>query len=120
MKKQKGMTAIGWLLVLLLVVFFAITAIKLIPMYLDSYKVTVSLELLQNDAKAKGKPAIEIKKLLMKRLDVNMVSDVSPQDITISRNRNSITVEVDYEARRQLFGNLHMVLVYNESVEIPK
>jgi hypothetical protein len=116
--KQKGMTAIGWLLVLLLVVVFAIVGIKLIPIYLDSFKVTSSLESLSNDSKAKGKSGLEIRKLLMKRLDVNMVSDVTASDVSVSRSREGIVVEVDYEARRALFGNLHMVLVYNHSVVI--
>ena len=120
MKKQRGMTAIGWLLVLMLVVVFSIVALKLIPMYLDSFKVTSSLESLANDSKAKGKSALEIRKLLMKRLDVNMVSDVSAQDISVSRSREGIVVEVEYEARRPLFGNLHMVLVYSDSVVIPQ
>ena len=118
LKKQKGMTAIGWLLVLLLVVVFSIVAIKLIPMYLDSFKVTSSLESLSNDSKAKGKSGREIRQLLMKRLDVNMVSDVTASDVSVSRSREGIVVEIDYEARRSLFGNLHMVLVYNHSVVI--
>ena len=120
MKKQRGMTAVGWILVLMLIVVFTIVGLKLIPMYLDTFKVTSSLESLVDDPKAKGRPAIEIRKLLLKRLDINMVTDVSAQDITISRTRSGITVEVDYEARRSLFGNLYMVIVYNESVEIPQ
>ena len=115
---QKGMTAIGWLFVLVLVLVFAIIAIKLIPMYLDGFKVYSSLESLQNDSQAKGKPAIEIRKLLMRRLDVNMVNDVSPQDISITRSRNGVTVSVDYEARRSLFGNLSVVVAFKKSVEI--
>jgi hypothetical protein len=119
MRKQRGMTAIGWLLVLMLVVIFAIVGIKLIPMYLDSFKVTSSLESLANDSNAKGKSGREIRQLLMKRLDVNMVNDVSASDISISRSREGTVVEVSYEARRPLFGNLHMVLVYERSVVIP-
>jgi len=120
MKKQRGMTAVGWLLVLVLIVVFTIVGLKLIPMYIDTYKVTASLDSLVDDPKAKGRPAVEIRRLLMKRLDINMVSDVSAQDVSISRTRSGIIVEVDYEARRALFGNLFMVVVYNESVEIPQ
>ncbi|MGD8926155.1 MAG: DUF4845 domain-containing protein [Thioalkalispiraceae bacterium] len=117
--KQRGMTAIGWLLVLAIVALFSIVALKLIPMYLDSFKVTSSLESLAGDPKAQGKSGREIRKLLMKRLDINMVSDVSASDISISRSREGTKVEVSYEARRALFGNLHMVLVYDKSVIIP-
>ena len=119
-QKQGGMTAIGWLLVLALIAVFSIVGLKLIPMYIDTFKVTSSLESLADDPQVKGRPSVEIRKLLMKRLDINMVSDVSAQDVSISRTRNGLIIEVEYEARRSLFGNLYMVVAYKKSVEIPQ
>ncbi len=120
MKRQKGMTAIGWVLVLLLIMVFAIVGIRLFPMYMDSFNVSTSMESLTTDPQARGKSALQIRTLLMKRLDINMVKDVSTQDITISRNRNGITLAVEYEVRRPLFGDLYLLLAFNKSVEIPK
>lgn len=117
-KKQKGMTAIGWLLVLMLIAIFALVGLRLVPVYLDSFKVTSSLESLANDAK--GKSGVEVRKLLLKRLDINMVNDVSADDITISRKRGGIEVEVAYEARRKLFGNLYLLIDYQRAVFIPR
>jgi len=118
MKKQKGMTAIGWLFVIMIVGMFFIVLIRIFPMYKGSFDVSTSLESLTTDPKAQGKPAIVIRKLLMKRLDINMVREVSAQDITISRSREGITVEVDYEVRKPLFGNLYLLMAYNKSVLI--
>ena len=118
-KKQRGMTAIGWLLVLVLVLVFAIIFIKLVPVYLDGYKVYSSLASLEEDRSAHGKPPQELRKLFLKRLDINMVTDVRPEDITFSRDRNGTRVEVDYEARRQLFGNMYVVVAFNKAVVIP-
>lgn len=119
-KNQKGMTAIGWLLVLMLVAIFALVGLRLIPVYLDSFKVTSSLESLVNDSGAKGKSGVEVRKLLIKRLDINMVTDVHADDITISRKREGIEVEVAYEARRKLFGDLYLLLDYKKAVIIPR
>ena len=118
-QKQRGMTAIGWLIVLVLVLVFAIIAMKLIPVYIDGYKVYSSLESLEQDQSAQGKSPLEIRKMLMKRLDINMVTDVTAQDVSFSRDRNGTRVEVDYEARRQLFGNLYVVIVFNKAVVVP-
>ena len=118
-KNQRGMTAIGWLLVLVLVLVFAIILIKLVPVYLDGYKVYSSLASLEEDKTAHGKPPQELRKLFMKRLDINMVTDIDPQDVTFSRDKNGTRVEVDYEARRQLFGNMYVVIVFNKSVVVP-
>lgn len=117
-QRQRGMTAIGWLLVLSLVIFFSIVLIKLVPVYLDGYKVYSSLSSLENDSSAKGKSPLELRKLLMRRLDINMVTDVRPEDVSFSRDRNGTHVEVDYEARRQMFGNLYVVVVFNKTVTI--
>ena len=89
-------------------------------MYKGSFDVSASLESLTTDPQTQGKPAIEIRKMLMKRLDINMVREVSAQDITISRSREGITVEVDYEVRKPLIGDLYLLMAYNKSVLIPQ
>lgn len=118
-KNQRGMTAIGWLLVLVLVLVFAIILIKLVPVYLDGYKVYSSLASLEEDGSAQGKPPQELRKLFLRRLDINMVTDVRPEDITFSRDKNGTRIEVDYEARRQLFGNMYVVVAFNKTVVVP-
>ena len=117
-KKQQGMTLIGWVLVFMLLAVIAIVALKLIPVYLDGYKVYQSMASLAEDDSARGKNPNELRKLLLRRLDINMVTDVTSDNITFTRQGGNVLVEVDYEARRQLFGNLYAVVVFNKSVEI--
>lgn len=116
--RQAGMTLIGWLLTLLLVLVVLIVLIKLVPVYLDGYKVYQSLESLKEDSNARGANSAKLRQMLMKRLDINMVSDVTADDVSINREGKSTTVEVEYEARRQIFGNLYAVIVFSKSVEI--
>lgn len=118
-QKQKGMTAIGWLLVILLAIVVGIVLLKLLPVYLDGYKVYQSLASLEEDDTARGKGPAELSALLMKRLDINMVNDVTKDDIIISRGKTGYEVEVSYEARRQLFGNLYAVVVFSKTIEVP-
>ncbi len=117
--RQRGMTAVGWLFVLVLVAVFATILIRLVPVYIDGFNVYSSLSSLESDIQAKGKSPLELRKMLMKRLDINMVRDVKTENISFSRDRNGTIVEVDYEVRRKLFGNLFMVVVFNKSVTIP-
>lgn len=117
-QKQQGMTAIGWLLVIALVMVLGIVLLKLMPVYLDGYKVYQSLASLEQDSNAQGKGPAELRTMLMKRLDINMVTDVTKDDISITRTKSGYEVEVDYEARRQLFGNLYAVVAFKKSVAI--
>ena len=118
-QKQKGMTAIGWLLVILLAIILGIVALKLMPVYLEGYKVYQSLASLEEDNNARGKGPAELRAMLAKRLDINMVNDVTVDDIIVSRGKTGYEVEVSYEARRQLFGNLYAVVVFSKTVEVP-
>lgn len=118
-QKQQGMTAIGWMLVIALVMVLGIVLLKLMPVYLDGYKVYQSLASLEEDSSAHGKGPAELRTMLMKRLDINMVNDVTKDDISITRTKSGYEIEVDYEARRQLFGNLYAVVVFNKAVEVP-
>jgi hypothetical protein len=117
--KQKGMTAIGWLLVIAVVVIFALVGLKLIPVYFDGYKIAASMDSLASDQDARNKGPGEIKKLLLKRLDINMIYDIKPEDIDITRSTNGYNVEIDYEPRVNLFGNLYFVVVFDKTVEVP-
>jgi len=117
-KKQQGMTLIGWILVFMLVAVIAIVALKLIPVYLDGYKVYQSMASLAEDDSARGKNPNELRKLLLRRLDINMVTDVTSDNITLTHQGGKTMVEVDYEVRRQMFGNLYAVVVFNKTVEI--
>ena len=49
LKRQNGMTAIGWMFVLLLIGFFALLALKMVPVYMEYFKVAQSLESLVKD-----------------------------------------------------------------------
>jgi len=117
-KTQKGMTLIGWILTFMLLAVIAVVVLKLVPVYLDGYKVYQSLESLKEDDSSRGKNAAQLRTLLMKRLDINLVTDVTSDNITFSRQGGNTIVEVEYEVRRQLFGNLYAVVVFSKSVEI--
>ena len=118
-KNQKGMTAIGWLLVIAVVVIFVIVGLKLIPAYLEVYKIGASMESLASDAEAHTKSPRELRTMLLKRLDINMIYDIKSEDIDITRSANGYNIEVDYEPRIPFFGNLYFVIVYDKTVTVP-
>jgi len=116
---QKGMTAIGWLLTIMVVAIFALAGLKLIPVYIDLYMISDSMDTLVTDVSAHNKPPSEIRKLLLKRLDINSIYAIKADDIDITRSTNGYTVEIDYEPRISLAGNLYFVVVFDKSVEVP-
>ena len=48
-----------------------------------------------------------------------MVSGVSKEDIYIDKLKNAMNVEIDYEIRENLVGNVDVVVHFQKSVTIP-
>ena len=109
--RQDGMTYIGMLIMLVVIAFFAIVLIKVLPLYLEHFKVDSSLESLGKESKddPMALSSMEIEKHLLNRLNINDVQHVTKDDIKITREGRKTVVTVDYEARVTLFGNLDLV-----------
>jgi len=117
--KQKGMTGISIMALLVLIAFVAIIFLKIMPVYFDSMKVGDVISDMKEERGLGDKSNSEITKMILKRLDVNMVSDVTKEHIIVEKSRDEVLIEVDYEVRKTMFGNLDVVISFNKSVEAP-
>jgi len=115
---QKGMTAIGWLLVLGLIAFFTLITLRLIPGYLEFAKVTSVLESLQDEPGITRKPKTEISKMITKRFDVNDIYKVNPKLVKIEKGKDGLKVSIHYERREHLLGNIDVVTTFEKQVEV--
>jgi len=117
--KQKGLTGISIMALLVLIAFVAIIFLKIMPVYFDSFKVGDVVSGLKEERSLGDKTSNEIKTMIMRRLDVNMVSDVTKDDIFIEKIKNEVLVDVEYEVRKNMFGNLDVIISFKKSVEAP-
>ncbi len=115
---QKGMTAIGWLLVLGLIAFFTLITLKLVPAYLEFAKVDTVLESLKHEPGITRKTRGEIISLISKRFDVNDVNQVDPKLVTITKDKGVLKVAINYERREHLISNVDVVTTFQKQVEV--
>lgn len=117
--KQKGMTGVSIMMLLIVFAFIAVTLLKIMPIYFDSFKVGDVVSALKLEPGFGAKHNSGITKMILKRLDVNMVTDVTKDHIFIERSKGTILVAVEYEVRKPMFGNLDVVISFKKSVEVP-
>ncbi len=117
--KQRGMTPIGWVLVFLLIAFVTLIALKLIPIYIDGYKVGAIVSNLENDYEIRAMPPGGVVRTILKRLDINMVTDVEPEDILVEQSGGEMIITIDYEIRKNLLGNLDVVVRFDKTARVP-
>jgi hypothetical protein len=115
---QKGMTAIGWMLVLGLIAFFTLITLRMLPLYLEFSKVVSTLESLKEQPNITKQTKSEIVRLVRKRFDVNDVDNVDPKLIKVSMDKGVLKVGINYERREHLVGNVDIVAIFDKQVEV--
>ncbi len=116
-KRQSGMTLIGLIFVLGLIAFFALLTLKILPIYLEHFKVISSLESLKKTSDLAQQSPHEIRSRLIKRLDINMVESVRPEHIRVIKQGGIARVEVAYAVEKPIVGNLSVVVYFNDKIE---
>jgi phosphotransferase system IIB component len=115
---QKGMTAIGWMLVLGLIAFFTLITLRMVPLYLEFGKVASTLESLKEQPNITQLTKSEIIKIVRKRFDINDVDNVDPKRIKISKDKGVMKVGINYERREHLVGNVDIVAIFDKHIEV--
>jgi len=117
-KKQAGMTGIGWLLVLVIIGFFVMILLKIGPVYLENYSVKSVLNSLATEPLITKKSSQEIKKIIMKRLKINGVYNFDRKNIKVKRTPGMVTVDINYTVQKDMVGNIDVLISFSEQLEL--
>ncbi|MCI0508432.1 MAG: DUF4845 domain-containing protein [Gammaproteobacteria bacterium] len=117
-KKQHGVTMVTLAAGLALLAFFVLIAVKLAPVYIENFSISSHVKRIGTDSRSKEMTKEEIKKTLLKRFDIDDVKSVSREDITVTDIPGGYNIEVDYEVRRSLLGNVDVVVYFTETAEV--
>ncbi len=105
--RQRGMTIIGWLLVMVPIGIMVYAGIRLAPSYINYYRVVQSLSQLATESATAdgGVPNVAALRVsLAKRFDVQYVDHPTPAEINFSRVDGHWVATADYEDLAPLFG----------------
>lgn len=115
---QKGASL--WMVLLFVVVlgFGAVFGLKLIPIYMEWWKVDRAVEgALQAGSGSSSKR--DIAQAIVRRLDIDEVRRIDNRNIdefmTITKRGEKITVAINYDAVEPLFGNLSVLAHFEKT-----
>ncbi|MGA8707417.1 MAG: DUF4845 domain-containing protein [Steroidobacteraceae bacterium] len=116
---QRGITFIGWLILLVPVAVVGYAGIRVIPMYLNAMNVSKALSLVAADAKSSSmsNPVI-LRTSIEKNFDVQSIEHPSPKDLDVHREGDHMVIIADYEDVAPLFGNISLLLQFHKQVEV--
>lgn len=116
--KQDGITFIGLLVVLGVIGFFAMLALKIAPIYVDHYKVKASLESLKTDKDITSKSRKDILIALSKRWQIDDIDSVSQDNVTVTKDMYQVSVQIVYDVQQPIFGNIEVLVHFDDQIEV--
>jgi len=117
--KQHGMTTISFLFLAVAAIMIILFLIRLVPLYIDSASVESAVQSMASDVKMKTAGTKALKKSLLTKFNLNSVYSVTGDDIYISKPNGKTLIEVEYEIRENLVGNLDFVVSFKSDVTLP-
>jgi len=119
MRKQRGVTMIGWIFLLIPMALVIYAGIRVGPEYLNYYKVITAMK--ETVSQLKGNEVLsqrEISSSLEKRFDIGYIDEPKIKDIVISKGDDGWSMTADYEKAVPFFGNLFLLLEFKKTVVI--
>ena len=114
--RQRGVTFIGWVVLLTPVALVGYAAVRLAPVYLNYMKVVRALNLVASDTSGSSATPQTIRTTIDKHFEIDMVDYPTSKDIKVTRNGNGWDVEASYDDEAPLFANISLHVVFDKTV----
>lgn len=121
--KQKGVTMWGMAMIALIVAFFALLIVKIVPTYLLDMKVKAALEGVARQSQQSNMTNASIRLALSKRFEIDQVnvSDLDvKRDVTFLKKGRNRVIKIEYEVVTPMFANISVLVQFDHQEEAGK
>ena len=116
--RQKGVTAIGWVLLLTPVAIVVYAGIRLAPVYLNYMKVAKAMEQSVSEFKGTLSGPDAIRTQIDRKFEIDMVEYPTTKDMKITKDGAGWMIECQYDDEAPLFANLSLHVTFDKRVKI--
>jgi len=117
-KHQRGVTAIGWLILLIPVAICAYAGIRLAPVYMNYMNVVHSLTMVSGEIDNTSATAASIRAAVGKHFDVEYINYPDIKDLKITRDNSIWKIEANYDDQAPLFSNVSLLVTFDKIVKL--
>ncbi|WP_339462948.1 DUF4845 domain-containing protein [Pseudomonas sp. EA_105y_Pfl2_R69] len=118
-RSQKGMSILGWLMVLALVAFLASAAFKVLPHYFDYMSLEKIITAVETDSASQVGSVGEFYSHVEKGMSVNSIRDLKLKDaLKVKLENNEFRAHLKYEKREPLIQNIDLVVRFDKEFRV--
>ncbi|TLY67480.1 MAG: DUF4845 domain-containing protein [Gammaproteobacteria bacterium] len=112
--RQRGITAIGWLVLLTPFAIVLYGGIRLAPLYLNYMKVARALDQAASNAKSGAADAQAIRTAIDRHFEIDMVEYPTIKDIQVRREGAAWVIEAKYDDEAPLLANISLHVTFDK------
>lgn len=113
--KQRGIGFAGFIMIAAGFIFVAILGMKLVPPYIHNAQIAQIFKEIARDPAMQAAPISEIKLSYTKRASINYITDITTEDIEISKGDGQLSLSASYSVKIPVAGNVTLLLEFNPS-----
>lgn len=113
MRRQHGLTMIGFLFVVAVVLVTALISFRMIPAYIEWYTIQKALDAAVADT---NDPTLNnIRRSMERKLNADYAEAVAAKDVEVTKTGNTITASVSWQKKLPLAGNVSILIDFDAS-----
>jgi len=113
MNNQRGVAISGLMFWGVIIGIVSLLGIKVVPEVIDYYRIKKSVT--STAINSSGKTVGEIRTIYSKYMEIENTRTITPADLDISKEGNSVVIAFAYEKRIPLFANVSLVIDFQGS-----
>ncbi len=116
-QSQAGMTALGFLIIAVLVGVVGLAALKVTPMYIKNMRMSTIMADVETELSGQSPTPVTIRQELAKRFSVEDIN-LDVNSLKITQSKNGFTLRVAYEDRAPYIADIYLLVAFDKQVEI--
>jgi len=117
MHHQRGRSLLGMIAMIIVVGFFLLLGIRLVPVYMDYWTIVSVAESVQEDPDLREASPREARQALSSRMRLNNLRDYDTDIYTVSRGDGGvIVIDIEYEQREPFLFNVDLIVSFERRV----
>jgi hypothetical protein len=118
MRRQRGMTFLGMLCVLIPVGLVAYAVIRLVPVYLNYLSISRTLDSTANEMKGDNPDPGAIRRTLERHWQIEDPSALDVKDVEITKDNNGTSIRATYDHNVPYISNVSLSVHFDKTVKV--
>lgn len=117
-KHQRGITTLGWIILLIPVAIVFYAGLRLTPVYLNYMKVVHTLEQVSTEVPNETATEGGLRYACEKHFNIESVEYPDSKDLKIKRINSNWQIEANYDDQAPLFSNIFILVTFDKVVKV--